>query len=120
MTDSAGGAQETRFVGGSQRLALRMAEELPDGVVRLSTPVRRIAWDPGEPGGGGVRVGDDVRARRVVVALSPSLTARIEYEPALPGARDQLVQRMPQGTVIKCMAVYDEPNGGATGSAGGA
>jgi monoamine oxidase len=103
LTDSEGGAQEARFVGGSQRVALRMAEELGSERVRLSAPVRRIAWDSG-----GVTVGD-VRARRAIVALPPTLTARIDYDPILPGHRDQLVQRMPQGTVWKCMAVYDEP-----------
>ena len=97
-----GGAQEARFVGGSQRISLRMAEELGDRV-RLGTPVRRIDWDAD-----GVTV-EDVRAQRVVVALPPTLTNRIAYTPALPGYRDQLTQRMPQGTVWKCMAVYDEP-----------
>jgi monoamine oxidase len=98
-----GGAQEARFVGGSQLLCLRMAEQLDDRV-RLETPVRRIAWDDD-----GVTVNDEVRAARVVVALPPTLTSRIDYAPKLPGYRDQLTQRMPQGTVWKCMAVYDEP-----------
>jgi monoamine oxidase len=43
------------------------------------------------------------------VALSPSLTGRIDYSPPLPALRDQLTQRMPQGTVIKAMAVYAQP-----------
>ena len=103
LTDSEGGAQEARFVGGSQRVSLRMADELGDRV-RLSTPVRRIDWSDGDA----VTVGD-VRARRVIVALPPTLTSRIDYDPILPGHRDQLVQRMPQGTVWKCMALYDEP-----------
>jgi monoamine oxidase len=102
LTDSEGGAQERRFVGGSQRISLRMAEQLGD-VVRLSTPVRRIAWSDD-----GVEV-EGVTARRVIVAMPPTLTSRIEFDPILPGYRDQLVQRMPQGTVWKCMAVYDEP-----------
>jgi monoamine oxidase len=101
LTETAGGAQEARFVGGSQVLAQRMAEALGDAV-RLGTPVRRIAWD-----GDGADV-EGVRARRAIVALPPTLTARIEYDPPLPGHRDQLVQRMPQGTVWKCMAVYPE------------
>jgi monoamine oxidase len=103
LTDSEGGAQEARFVGGSQRLSERMAEELGPDVVRLGSPVRRIAWDAG-----GVTV-EGVRARRAILALPPTLTARIDYDPVLPGYRDQLVQRMPQGTVWKCQAVYDEP-----------
>ena len=111
LVDTEGGAQEARFVGGSQRIALRMAEELGDAV-RLQTPVRSIAWDDE-----GVTV-EDVRARRVVVALPPTLTNRIAYAPALPGYRDQLTQRMPQGTVWKCMAVYDEPFWRADGLSG--
>nr|MDQ5808000.1 flavin monoamine oxidase family protein [Actinomycetota bacterium] len=103
LTDSEGGAQEARFVGGSQRVAQRMAEELGPDRIRLSTPVRRIEWSAD-----GVTIGD-VRARRAILALPPTLTARIDYDPILPGYRDQLVQRMPQGTVWKCMAVYDEP-----------
>ena len=102
-----GGAQQDRFVGGSQLISLRMAEELPDGALRLSSPVRRIEHAPG-----GVTVHSDdtsVRAARVIVAVPPALAGRISYDPPLPGLRDQLTQRMPQGTVIKCMAVYDEP-----------
>jgi monoamine oxidase len=104
LTDSEGGAQEARFVGGSQRIALRLAEELGSDVVRLSTPVRSIAWSAD----GGVSVAG-VSARRAIVAVPPTLTSRIDFDPILPGHRDQLVQRMPQGTVWKCMAVYDEP-----------
>ncbi|MGH2983688.1 MAG: flavin monoamine oxidase family protein, partial [Solirubrobacterales bacterium] len=50
-----------------------------------------------------------LRARRAIVALPPALAGRIDYDPPLPGARDQLTQRMPMGSVIKCMAIYDEP-----------
>jgi len=110
LVGTAGGAQERRFVGGSQRIALGMAEELGERV-RLSRPVRRILHDDD------VTV-EDVRARRVIVALPPALTPRIDFAPPLPGFRDQLVQRMPQGTVWKCMAVYDEPFWRADGLSG--
>jgi len=111
-----GGAQERRWVGGSQRLALEMAAALGDRV-RLSSPVRTIRH-----GDDGVRVtardGTTARGRRVVVALPPVLTARIDYDPILPGHRDQLTQRMPQGTVWKCMAIYDTPFWRADGLTG--
>ena len=106
LIDTAGGAQDSRFVGGSQLVAIRMAEQLGDRVV-LEAPVRAIE-DTGE----GVRVkadGVSVDASRVIVATSPMLSARIDIEPALPARRDQLTQRMPQGAIIKCMAVYPEP-----------
>jgi monoamine oxidase len=112
-----GGAQQDRFVGGSQRLALGLAERLGDGV-RLSSPVRAVAWDAE-----GATVAFDgglLRAGAVVVAIPPTLTSRLRYDPPLPGLRDQLTQRMPQGAVIKCMAIYDEPfwrRDGLTGQA---
>lgn len=106
-----GGAQDRRFVGGSQRIALQMAAALGERVV-LSTPVRSISHDAA-----GVTV-EGVRARRVIVALPPALTCRISYDPPLAGFRDQLVQRMPQGTVWKCLAVYDEPFWRADGLTG--
>jgi len=112
-----GGAQETRFVGGSQEVAIRLAERLGD-VVRLSAPVRRISQD-----GDGVTIksgGAKMRARRVVVTIPPTLAGRIDYEPQLPPWRDQLTQRLPMGSVIKTMAIYDEPfwrTDGLTGQA---
>ncbi len=105
LISTEGGAQQSRVVGGSQRIALAMADELGDVVV-LSDPVRRIAY------------GDDlivsgesttIRASRAIVAMSPALAGRLVYEPALPASRDQLTQRTPNGSVIKCMAIYDEP-----------
>jgi monoamine oxidase len=100
------GAQESRYIGGSQLVALLLAERLGDAV-RLGSPVRAVTQDDE----GAVVVGDDVslRARLVVITVPPVLAASIDYEPALPPARRQLMQRMPMGSVIKCMAVYDEP-----------
>ena len=106
LTRFSGGAQQDRFVGGSQLVAIRLAEALGEAVV-LEAPVRRI-----EQGGGSVAVESDrltVRARRAIVAIPPTLAGRITYDPVLPGARDQLTQRLPQGSVIKAQAIYDEP-----------
>jgi monoamine oxidase len=113
LLDTEGGAQQDRIVGGSQLISLRMAEALSDRI-RLSTPVRSIRVEAD-----GV-VADEVRARRVIVAVPPALAGRIEYDPILPGPRDQLTQRMPMGSVIKTMSIYDEPfwrEDGLSGSA---
>ena len=106
LWDTEGGAQDARVVGGSQLISIRMAEELGDRVV-LDAPVRRIAYEPDR-----VTVhadGLDVEARRAIVAMPPTLTCRIAYDPPMPALRDQLTQRIPQGAVIKCMAIYDRP-----------
>ncbi len=102
LIDTEGGAQQDRLAGGTQQLSIRMAEELGDRV-ELSVPVRSIRQD--DEGA----IAGEVRARRVIVAVPPTLAGRIEYDPALPAARDRLTQRMPMGSVIKCMAVYDDP-----------
>ncbi|MCD6015435.1 MAG: FAD-dependent oxidoreductase [Geminicoccaceae bacterium] len=115
LIDTAGGAQESRVVGGSQLIATRMAEKLGKRVV-LKASVRRIRH-----GKDGVRISTargEWRARRAIVAVPPTLAGRIEYSPKLPGPRDQLTQRVPMGSVIKCMAVYDEPFWRADGLSG--
>jgi monoamine oxidase len=107
LVDTEGGAQEDRFEGGSQVVAIRLAERLGDGVVRLGTPVRAI-----EHSENGVTVhadGAKLRCRRAIVAIPPTLAGRIAYDPPLPAQRDQLTQRMPQGSVIKAMAIYERP-----------
>ncbi|MET7450610.1 FAD-dependent oxidoreductase [Streptomyces sp. NPDC005574] len=106
LTETAGGAQESRFVGGSQQVPVKLAATLGDRVV-LSAPVRSI-----DRSGSTCTVTADgitVTARRVVVALPPPLASRISYSPLLPAARDQLTQRMPMGSIGKAVAVYDTP-----------
>ena len=101
-----GGAQQDRIEGGSQQIALKMAERL-DGVIELSSPVRSIRQTDSLVS---VRTdGRSVDAGRVIVAIPPTLAGRIVYDPPLPPDRDQLTQRVPQGSVVKVNAVYDSP-----------
>jgi len=101
------GAQRDRVVGGSVRVSEAMAGAL-GSQVRRGVAVRRI-----EQQGRHVRVitraGTVREADHVVVTLPPTLAGRLEYAPALPSWRDQLTQRTPAGSVIKCFAVYEEP-----------
>ncbi|MFD4433062.1 flavin monoamine oxidase family protein [Nocardia sp. NPDC058497] len=115
LINVAEGAQQDRVVGGTQTIALAMAQELGDRIV-LNSPVTEIDGDDT-----GVRVRADgvtVRARRAVIAVPPPLVARIRFTPGLPGDRDQLVQRMPMGRVIKVNVAYDEPFWRAEGWSG--
>ncbi|MCV7382231.1 flavin monoamine oxidase family protein [Mycolicibacter longobardus] len=115
LVNVTGGAQQDRVVGGTQTIALAMARELGDRVV-LASPVTEIDW---EDSGVAVRAnGATVRARRAVIAIPPPLAARIRYSPGLPGDRDQLVQRMPMGRVIKINVAYAEPFWRADGWSG--
>jgi monoamine oxidase len=62
--------------------------------------------------------GVTVTAQCVVVAVPPTMAGRITFEPPLPAQRDQLVQHMPQGSVIKFHVLYDEPWWRAEGLSG--
>jgi monoamine oxidase len=112
---TAGGAQERRFTGGAQQMAGRMAEGLGDRVV-LDAPVVGVSHDAsgvtvtaGRADPTGARTPWRVVAHRLVVAMPPAVQARIAFDPPLPGARDQLIQHAPMGSVTKVHAVYDRP-----------
>lgn len=103
------GAQQDRIVGGSAVLAERLAEAVKEagGLLYLGAPVRAIAQDDA-----GVVVhhdGGEVRAGHAVVAVPPTLAGRIAWSPSLPPRRDQLLQKVPMGSVIKCLVRYDRP-----------
>ncbi len=109
-----GGAQQSRIVGGSQRIALGLAARLGK-VVLTEEPVAAIECADRVH----VRARTvTVDAQRVIIAMSPALAGRLRYSPALPARRDQLTQRMPNGSVIKCMAIYEDPFWRADGLSG--
>lgn len=102
---STGGAQADTVVGTMASLAASLAAPLIPTMLRES-PVRAI-----EQTADAVCVHHArgcVRARRVIVAMSPLMAARIEMNPA-DARREQLAQRMPMGAVIKCWIAYPRP-----------
>ena len=101
-----GGAQESRFKGGSQLIALALAKKLGKRV-RLDTPVHSITQTST-----GVTVhasGATVHAKRVVVAVPPVLARRIHFSPALPAAKQKLLARYTPGDMIKAQLIYPTP-----------
>jgi monoamine oxidase len=111
------GAQMFRFHGGSGLIALRLAERIGKRIL-LNAPARRIVQEKRRVVVHHRR--DRVRARRAILALPPPLTEGISFEPALPGRRAELAQKLPQGELIKVAAVYDKPfwrDKGLTGTA---
>ena len=104
--NSRNGAQMWRITGGSQIIALRIAEELGPRV-RLNSPARKIEQNAA---GVTVRTDKDVfAANHVIVAIPPTLAGRIQYDPPMPMERDQLMQHVAQGALIKVAAAYEKP-----------
>lgn len=116
MLDVAGGAQQDRFPGGTQEIALRLADELGERV-RLGAVVRRIE----RTGDGVFTVGADgetVTAKAVVVAIPPEHRTAIDFSPALPAEYDKLARHWPQGRLSKAYAAYETPYWRANGCSG--
>ncbi len=111
------GAQMFRFFGGSQRICKKVAAQaralggarVPGAADRPRPPGRHGPLGPGL-----------VKAKRVIVAVPPILTGKIDYEPGLPDERVELIDHYPQGTLTKVACVYDRPfwrDDGLTGQA---
>jgi monoamine oxidase len=107
LSESEGGAQTERFVGGTAQIPERLAAQLGDRVI-LNSPVQSVEYSA-ESVTVTCRGGVVARGRRLIVALAPTLAGRILYDPPLSGQRDQLTQRMPQASAHKMFALYDEP-----------
>ena len=107
LIDTAGGAQEFQFEGGTQLIANELAQRIGRKRILLGGRVQSITQKNGQ-----VELLTRhhlVRAQRVIVAIPPTLAGRIAYKPRLPALRDQLTQRMPMGSVVKTIGVYDKP-----------
>jgi monoamine oxidase len=105
-SDTAGGAQESRFIAGSQMVPIKLARQLGDRVA-LDAAVHRIDQLDGRAV---VRTSrGNVSCRRVIVAAPPPLVLDIDWYPRLPARRRALLNRMDMGQLMKCDAVYDEP-----------
>ncbi|EGG23040.1 amine oxidase [Cavenderia fasciculata] len=102
-----GGAQQDRLIGGTQQISEKLARERV-GQFKLNCKVVGIHQD-----NAGVTVliegGQRLRAKYVANTIPPALAGRIDYKPALPASRDSLTQRMPMGSILKTIVIYDEP-----------
>uniref|UniRef100_A0A674BJR4 Amine oxidase n=1 Tax=Salmo trutta TaxID=8032 RepID=A0A674BJR4_SALTR len=98
------GGQERKFVGGSSQISECMAKELGE-CVKMESPVYRI-----DQTGDMVEVEtlnkETYKAKYVIVATAPGLNLKIHFNPELPPLRNQLIHRVPMGSVIKCMVYY--------------
>lgn len=108
LLSTSGGAQQDRIVGGSQLIALRMADTLGQRIL-YNAAARSVTQDSA-----GITVAGDgftVRAQHAVIAMAPWMASRLHYAP-LGGPlanRLQLMQRAPMGSAWKVHCVYPRP-----------
>ncbi len=104
LIDTAGGAQERQFIGGSQQIPRKLAAQIGRKHVTIGSRVHAIRTHRGLS----TVVSDKVtvKARRVIVAVPPPMAVRIDYQPALAARHDQVRQHLPLGSIGKSIAVY--------------
>lgn len=115
LISATGGAQDSRFKGGSQQIAIKVAAKLGKRV-RLNSPVRSITQT--SKGVKVVAAGVTVDAKQVIVAVPPILAREIKFSPALPAAKQRVFQRYTPGDMIKVQVVYPTPWWRAKGFSG--
>lgn len=105
LVSAEGGAQAATVQGGMHQLSTFLARQLRTPVL-LDAPVTRI--EQGESGVTVTHAQGRLQARRVIVAMAPSMARKIAGDP-VHTARNKLGERMPMGSVIKCLIAYDQP-----------
>lgn len=97
---------DRRVVGGLASVPRALAERL-GARVRLDADVSHVAWSAD---GAAVTVGDEVHhARRVVVAVPPTVVRRIRFTPELPAEHRMAREHQSFGLVIKVQVAYPTP-----------
>ena len=108
LVGTANGAQERRIDGGTGLLPTGLAEKIGFEKILLNAPVQSISRQ--SSGRYCVTANStSITAKKVIVAMSPPLAARLRYDPPLPASRDQLTQRMFMGALGKATAIYNTP-----------
>lgn len=105
----AGGAQQDRIHGGTWAMCKAMADELGDAC-QLNAVVESISYKADGVSLCYRQAGAPVcvSARCVILAMPPNQINRLQFDPPLPAWRDQLFQRMPGASCIKCVARYEQ------------
>lgn len=104
--------------GGAGQIPPMLAKGLKEHIL-LSSPVKAIrqSGDGGDgvsviygqaDSAGGQASDQTLRARAVIVAIPPSLRAKIRFTPELPQKYVAFIRNAPMGSMSKVLAVYEE------------
>lgn len=127
------GAQEERFVGGSNSLSVKLAERMNEGTLFLSMPVLQICQhklqDEGEQGKEGKEKQEDKEQQEeasdeyvevickdgtrftssyVIVAVPPNQASRIHFSPPLPATKSHLLHGTQMAAAIKVHSLANQ------------
>eukprot|EP01100_Stratorugosa_tubuloviscum_P014178 TRINITY_DN7434_c2_g1_i2.p1 TRINITY_DN7434_c2_g1~~TRINITY_DN7434_c2_g1_i2.p1 ORF type:complete len:470 (-),score=233.30 TRINITY_DN7434_c2_g1_i2:8-1417(-) len=113
LADIEGGAQQDKVQEGAWRIAFELSKIFVNsgGRIIFNAPVKRVIQDAASlrffyqiDNNGLVNC---IESKYSIICTPPLLVQDIEFNPPLPAIRQQLAQRMPQGSVIKIQLIYD-------------
>lgn len=133
IISTTGGGQESKVEGGMQQISELIGKRIGEQHIHLADPVHRILYDQSPKAILNVLSesnraiwsdrlntesvnlclvqtlsGKQFVTRKVILAMPPTLQSKIHFEPPLPAMRNQLMQRQPMGSVIKCIIYYEK------------
>ncbi|KAJ5728377.1 hypothetical protein N7493_004707 [Penicillium malachiteum] len=107
-SDRKDGGQYLRVRGGTQTLSKGLASSLPEGVLRLETPVQSIVQEQG--GSLKVQAGGAVySATKVITTLPGPALKNISFYPPLPPAKRAWTESLYYGYYTKAMMEFKTP-----------
>lgn len=107
-SDRKGGGQHLRVREGTQAFAKGLAQTLPPGSIKLSTPVLAVHQPPGQPVQIQTSTGT-IFCRRVIVSVPAPVYRTIDFQPALPPAKKLLSESFNYGYYTKVMMEFSKP-----------
>lgn len=107
MYNIANSAQEQKIVGGTLQISEQLQQLIGEERVWLRKAVAQIHKSTTS---GSIVVstvdGDRLQCKTVIMAIPISLQQKIHFSPPLPPMYQQLMQKMPMGSTIKCIVYY--------------
>lgn len=108
-SDRKGGGQHLRIRQGMQLFSKGLAADIPEGVIRLSTPVTSINNNTGT---GSLEVhsqGNIINTRKVITTVPTPVLRNISFSPDLPEDKRIWIEATTYGYYTKAMMVFRNP-----------
>ncbi|CAF0759055.1 unnamed protein product [Didymodactylos carnosus] len=104
------GAQERKFINGSQQISNKLREKLGENKIKLDCPIEKIQWDKSDK----LIIIECknkmiFQCKHVLLAIAPSLYKTIDFQPPLPEKKQLATNQMYMGSIIKTITFYSKP-----------
>jgi monoamine oxidase len=107
LINNKNGAQDSLVKGNLYSLVTAIVNELGQDMIKTNSAVTKIDYSNGKDQ---ITIttasGEVYHSKRVILAISPKISATIEYNPPMPADRVELCKRQSTGNLIKCIVSF--------------